>query len=428
MSEPPGLRRVLSLPATVFYGVGQILGAGIYSIIGAAAGEAGTALWWAFLVAAAVAFLTSLSYAELATAYPEAGAEYVYLRRAVPEVPAAAAVVGLIIVVAGVATASTVSLAFGGYLRLFLAIPVGAAAVGLLLLCTAVNIAGIRESSWTNIVFTLVEAAGLILVIAVGAGTPRFADVLLTPPHPGIFAAAALVFFAYLGFEDIANLADEMRSPARDLPRAILWSLGITSVLYLLVGIAAVALVSPDVLAASGSPLAAAVAAAAPRLAGVLGAVALFATANTALITLIVASRMLFGMARGGDLPGVLARVLPGRQTPWIAAIAALALAALLLPLGDVAMVGGVSSLGALIAFTSVNAALIVLRYRNPGLERPFVVPGRVGRLPLLPALGVAAAVGLGTQFPRAVYLLAAAAFGILSLAYLFRRLARGGR
>jgi amino acid transporter len=403
----PTLKRVLGLPALTFYGVGQILGAGIYSIIGAAAGKAGDAVWLSFLAAAAVAALTGLSYAELATAYPEAGAEYVYLRNAVPKAPWIAVAVGMTIVVAGTATAAAVALAFGGYLRYFVDLPVGLAAIGLLGACTLLGVAGIRESSAANVVFTLVEAGGLVLVIAAGIGSPSFGDALLVHPHPGVLSGAALVFFAYLGFEDLANLAEEARDPGRDLPKAILWSLGISTVLYLLVGLAVVALATPGQLAHSASPLASALMHVHPRLASVLGAVALFATANTALITLIVMSRMLLSMARSGALPRALARIIPGRQTPGLASVVTLALAVILVPIGDLEVVGGFSSLGLLLAFAAVNAALIILRYRQPALPRPFRVWGRIRGLPILPILGALAALGLATQFSPAVYALA---------------------
>lgn len=403
------LKRTLGLPALTFYGVGQILGAGIYSVIGAAAGEAGPAVWLSFLAAAVVALLTGLSYAELATAYPEAGAEYVYLRAAVPESRWVASSIGMIVVIAGAATAATVALAFAGYLRLAADIPMIPVALGVLVFCTALNIIGIRESSWANIAFTLVEGGGLVLVIAAGIGSPRFGEALVAPPHPGVLSGAALVFFAYLGFEEMANLAEEAMDPARHLPRAILLSLAVTTLLYLMVGLSVVALAAPEQLARSTSPLATAVEQARPRLAGILGGIALFATANTALITLIVTSRMVFGMARSSDPPGKLSRVMPRRQTPWVAALAVLGLAALLVPFGDLRIVAGLSSLGSLCAFAAVNVAVILLRYRRPRLRRPFHVPVRFRGFPILPAAGALTAVGLATQFPLRVYVAGAA-------------------
>lgn len=420
----PVLRRALGLPALTFFGVGQILGAGIYSIIGAAAGEAGEALWLSFLVAALVAFLTGLSYAELATALPEAGAEFVYMREALPGRPWVSTAVGIVIIAAGVGTAATVAIAFAGYLRSFTPVPAAVGAAALLAAATALNVAGIRESTWANIVFTVVETAGLIMVIAFGAGDPHFGEALLVRPHPGVLAGAALVFFAYLGFEDIANLAEESARPERDVPRAIVLSLAVTTLLYILVGLAAVALIAPEELEASASPLATAVGPGRPVAARALGAVALFATANTALITLIVTSRMMFGMARAGDLPPALSR-LTRRGTPWPAAFVALAGSLLLLPFGRVAFVGGLASLAALAAFTAVNFSLILLRRRRPDLVRPFRVPGQVRGIPVLPILGMAAASGLAAQLPRDVYAGAGAFVVLAAGGYAVRRVLR---
>jgi APA family basic amino acid/polyamine antiporter len=347
--DPPSSRelsRAVGLPALTFFGMGQILGAGIYSVIGAAAEPAGPALWLSFLIAAAVAFLSSLSYAELATAMPEAGAEFVYVGAALPTRPWAATAIGVVIIGAAIATAATVSIAFDGYLRSLVALPPGLAAAAVLVAATVLNFVGIRESTWANILFTLIEVGGLIVVIAVGIGAPGFGDALVTRPDAGVFVGAALVFFAYLGFEDIANLAEESRRPSRDLPRAIFLSLVITTVLYVLVGLAVVALAPAHELAQSRSPLVTALGPDRPYAGRALAAVALFATANTALITLIVTSRMVFGMARAGNAPSVFRRLTP-RGTPWAAALLALGLAALLVPFGRVAFVGGLSSLGA---------------------------------------------------------------------------------
>lgn len=326
------------------------------------------------------------------------------------------------IIASGAATAATVALAFGGYLQGFVPLPPVLAAGALLALFTLLNILGIRQSSWTNVVFTLVEAGGLVLVIVIGVMRPQFGAAILARPQPGVFAGAALVFFAYLGFEDIANLSEEARDPARDLPRAIFLSLGITTVLYILVSLASIALVPPQRLAASEAPLAAALAESAPVLAGVVGAVPLFATANTALITLIVGSRMLFAMARDGSLPGSLAHLLPRRQTPWIAAIAMLAGATLLLPFRNVAIVASLSSFGALIAFTTVHISLVVLRHRAGDHPRPFRVPLALGSIPILPVLGALSTLFLVLQFDPVVYLVGGVAFLAATALYAVRR------
>ena len=407
MSE---LHRSLGLGALTFYGIGVILGAGIYSILGEAAGIAGEALWWSFLVASLAALLTGLAYAELATMFPQAGAEYVYLREAWPAAEWLPGMLGWALVATGVATTATVALAFGGYAELFVPFPKWTIAAALVVAVAALNVIGVTEASWANIIFTLVESAGLIALIVVGAGDPNFGRTFMTAPHAGVLGGAAVIFFAYLGFEEIANLAEEARQPARDLPRAILIAVAVSTTLYVLVAAASVTLLAPAQLAASTSPLAEAMQEGAPRLAGALAAVALFATANTALIAMMAASRLLFAMARGGDAPCLLARTLAQRKTPAAAILLVVVGALLCLPLGGVGLVGSIASLLALVTFASVNAALVRLRFTHPETKRPFRVPWPVRRVPLPTALGLVVVVVLLTRFAPLVYGIAGAA------------------
>lgn len=408
-----GLRRSLGLGSLTFYGVGVILGAGIYSILGEAAGLAGEALWWSFLLASLAALLTGLSYAELATMFPQAGAEYVYLRAAWPKATWLPAMLGWVLVATGMATTATVSLAFAGYASRFAPLPLWQMAVAVVVAATALNVLGVNEASWANIVFTLVEAAGLMALIVVGARDPDVGHVWATPPHAGVLGGAALIFFAYLGFEEIANLAEEARQPARDLPRAILISVAVSTTLYVLVAVASVALLDPTRLAASASPLAEAMQAGAPRLAGALAGVALFATANTALITIMAASRLLFAMARGGDAPPLLARTLARRQTPALAILLVAVGTLVCLPLGGVGLVGSIASLLALVAFAAVNAAVVRLRFIHPEATRPFRVPLPLGRVPVPAVLGLGVVVFLLAGFAPLVYGIAGAALVI---------------
>jgi amino acid transporter len=402
--------------------VGVIIGAGVYSIIGTAAGLAQQSLWLSFVVGAFVALLTGFSYAEMTTSFPHAGAEYVYLRRALPKFDFAAFSVGVIILVGGGATASTVSVAFGGYLQQFADIPIGVSALILLAACTALNVWGLQESSWANIVFTTIEVSGLLLVIAAGFTRDDFAGPLLQKPPPGILPAAAILFFVYLGFEEIANLTEEVRHPARDLPRAIFWSIGITTLLYVLVSLSAIALASPDELSASQAPLALAISAAWPGAGKLLSAIALFATANTVLITLIATSRLAFSMGRDAEIPAIFANILPERGTPWVAVLLAFAMSAMLLPIGDVKILAELSSFSALLAFLAVNFSLIVLRYRLPHHTRPFRVPLSIGRLPLLPIAAILSIVLLLANFERQIYLIGTVALCVTVVIYVLRR------
>lgn len=416
------LKRTLGLGTLTLNGLGIILGAGIYSVIGAAAGLAGNALWLSFVLSGVVAALSALSYAELTTTYPSAGAEYVYVERAFPKRKWAAFAVGVLVVLTASATAGTVAIAFGGYLREFVELPAFLPAVALLVLCGVVNVVGVRQAAWTTVLFTLVEVAGLLLVIGVGLRTPELGRVLEITPTMGLFAAVSLVFFSFLGFENIANLAEEAKEPAKHLPKAILLSLGIATLLYALVAVAVVALLPSDELAASGAPLADAVATRSSRIAGALGGIALFATANTALASILVGSRVVYRMAKSKELPAPLASTWKARKTPWAATVAMTVFALCLVPLGKAEVVASLSSFAALIAFTATNVALIVLRKREPDRERPFRVPGSVRGVPVLPVLGALLSMALVVRLsPHAVGL----GVGIVALAVLGRTLLR---
>jgi basic amino acid/polyamine antiporter, APA family len=222
-----GLQRSLTLVQLVFYGVGTIVGAGIYSILGAASGVAGASVWVSLLLASITAFITALSYAELISAFPRAGAEYHFVRNAFPGARVAPFLAGYLIAFNSAATCATVALAFGGYLRVFLDIPAIVTAFGLLVACTVVNIAGIRQSTWIGIFLICVEVGGLLVLTAGGLvkGDPIAAIRLPDWPSEGIavLSATSLVFFIFIGFEDIANLARRPKSrvamcPARCSP------------------------------------------------------------------------------------------------------------------------------------------------------------------------------------------------------------------
>lgn len=403
MSE---LKRSLNLAMLVFYGTGMILGAGIYSIIGKAAVPAGETLWLSFLVAAVVVTLTALSYAELASMFPKAGAEFVYLAEAFPRHRWLGFTTGVAVVFAGAATAATVAIAFSNYLREFFPLPELSIAVTLLTVFTILALVGIRASTWANVVFTLVEASGLLVIIYLGFSSERFGDAMCATPHLGTLTGSALVVFSFFGFENIVNLADEAKQPIRDIPRAILLSLFISSALYLLVSFAALALADHHELSATEAPLMM-IANKTSRSCGVaLGIIALFSTANTALISMIGASRLLFGIAKTGALPAALTRVSRTSQSPWVASILIFVVAISFLPLGKIEVLASISSFATMFAYAAVNCAVIRLRYSKPDLARPFRLPGTVGRLPLVAAFGLVTAAIFLTQFEGIVYVI----------------------
>ncbi|MFM9108870.1 MAG: APC family permease [Chloroflexota bacterium] len=416
MSE---LRRTLGLRALVFQGVGIMLGAGIYTVIGPAAALAGDALWQAFALAGLAAALTAVSYAELAAMHPRAGAEYVYFREARPAARWLPGTAGWALAFAAVAGAAAVARAFAGYAAAFFPGDPGLVAAGLIAAATAVALAGMTWASRVNVLLTVIEAAGVAAAIAAGLGAPGMERVLAAAPHPGIAAAAGLVFFAYLGFEDLANLAEEARDPGRDLPRALFIAIAVTTALYILAAAAASALLAPDDLARSQAPLADAAAVRSPRLGDAIDAIALASTANTALIALVAASRLLFGMARGGSAPRRLAAASGAARTP-AAALAVCAAAAMAASLaGGLELLVSVASLLSLLAFAGVNAALVRLRFARAAAQRPFRAPLTAGRWPVTGVLGLAAALALALRFAPEVQALAATA---LVAGYLLQR------
>lgn len=387
------------------YGTGMILGAGIYTIIGKAVGIAGGSVWLSLVFAAIAAILAALSYAELSAMFPQVGGEYVYLRKAFPKLKWIANSGGLMMAFAGIATSSTVALAFAGYLQQFISFSPIFIAFLLLLFFTIINIIGIKESSWVNVLFTLIEVFGLILFIYFGVQSPNFGEAILSSPSLATISGSAIIIFAYFGFENMVNFVEETKNPEVTLPRAIFLSIGIATVLYVLVALAAVSLLPASELAQSNAPLADAVRPVSEKIAGVLGSIALFATANTVLISLITTSRILYGMARDHALPGFFAKLLVKRKTPWISAIFAFLIACALLPLNKVEVLASISSFVTMLAFMTVHTALVVLRFRDPKLKRPFRTPFAIGRVPILPVLGGILTITLLLQFETTVYM-----------------------
>lgn len=418
----PTLNRVLGLPMLTFYGTGMIMGAGIYTIIGKAAGIAGNSIWLSLVFAAIVAMLAGLSYAELAAMFPQVGGEYVYLRKAFPKNKWIANSGGLMMAFSGIATSSTVALAFAGYFQQFISVSTLFIALSILLVFTIINIVGIKESSWVNIIFTLVEVSGLVLFIYFGVQSSKFGEALLSAPSLSTVSASALIIFAYFGFENMVNFVEETKKPEKTLPRAILLSIGISTVLYVLVALAAVSLLSVGDLAQSKAPLADAIRPLSVKIAGVLGGIALFATANTVLISLATTSRILYGMGRDQVLPGCFAKLLKKRKTPWISAIFVFVFACALLPLNKVELLASISSFVTMIAFITVHAALVVLRFRDPKLNRPFRIPISIGKVPVLPILGGIATIFLLLRFETTVYLVGGGFFIVVVISQMLKK------
>ncbi len=429
--EPTELKRVMGPKLLLLFIVGDILGTGIYALTGQVANEVGGAVWAPFLVAFVIAIITAFSYLELVTKYPRAGGAATFVHRAF-SIHFITFIITFTVMCSGITSASTASRAFAE--NLFKGINVSTyleegvekvqpgtiliGAFAFILLVMAVNFRGVAESVKTNVVLTLIELTGLLLVIFVGIyAVLGFSDVEVEWSRITVFdsggeksafmavtAATAIAFFAMVGFEDSVNMAEETKEPSKVFPKIMLSGLLITGVIYLLVSITAVALVPVGDLAGAGStPLLLVVERGAPGLpiGDFYPFMAMFAVANSALINMMMASRLLYGMARQNVLPRPLGLVHKARQTPWVAIIFTTVLA-----LGLITLVPSVSNLGTVTAFlllavfAVVNVACLVLR-RDPVDHEHFRAPTA---LPVLGALTCLFMVGPWVSRPTEVY------------------------
>ena len=414
-SSPTSLRRVLGLVEVTAGGVGIIIGAGIYVLLGAATGLAGPVVWLAFLLAAALSVLTGLSYAELSSMFPSAAGEYEYTRHALPEW--VAFVVGWTMIMGLVVAAATVSIGFARYVGYFVAVDAPVAALGLLAVVSAIAMTGIKQSARLMVALSAVQVGGLLIVVLIGLPHVGDVNLLAGAGVGGVLGAAALVFFAFIGFDEVITLAEETRDPTRTVPRALLLALGLSATLYVAVAIAAVSVLGAAALAASTRPLADVMAhVLGHRGATVVAAIAVVTTTNTTLLALTAASRVLYGMARAGAMPRRFARVHARRGTPGPALLAVALVAAVFAALGNFAVIAAVTDFAVYVVFLAVNATVIVLRRTRPEIPRPFAVVGAVGGVPVLPILGFGSVVLMMTQL-QPIAIAIGTALGVVGLA-----------
>jgi len=402
VKKTPKLKRRVSLFGVTVYGVGNVLGAGIYALIGEVVGITGNLSWLAFVLASITGALTGLSYAELSAMYPKSAAEFVYTEEAF-KIRILSFLLGWIIIFSGILSAATVALGFANYLAALIGISsiiltIIFAAL-LIVILSLVNFIGIKASTWTNIIFTFIEAAGLILIIIIGIphfGSVNYLELPVGSSFTVVFSAVALIFFAYIGFEDIANIAEEVKNPTKNLPKAIIYSIVITTVLYCLTAISIVSILPYSEIADSPAPLNAVTTFILGPIGGIIMSfIALFATANTVLIMMIVTSRMMYGMARDKALPEGLSKISSKYRTPALAVLITMILTIIPLFLGDISIVANATVFGVLITFFLVNLSLIALRRKKPDLERPFKLKPNVGWIPIIALLGCIVCFGL---------------------------------
>jgi basic amino acid/polyamine antiporter, APA family len=386
VSEPaPALRRVLGTLLLVFYGLGVIIGAGIYVLVGSVVSVAGEAAPWSFVLAGVLAGLTGLCYAELAVRFPEAAGAAAYVKEAFGS-DRLSQLAGL--AVAAVVVVSTASIARGsvGYIQVFLAWPGAAIAGGVVVLSAAIACLGVRESVGLAAAMTLVEIGGLLLVVAAGwpalQALPERIGELMPALDAGALAGVAtgafLAFFAFIGFENLANMAEEARRPERSLPRAILISLGLSTLLYALVTAVTLLALPQEELAASSAPLLLVAEEAEWFSTDLFAAIALVAVANGVLIELVMLGRLLYGMARRGWLPAWLGEVHPRLRTPIPATLGGGAAVFVLTVAVPFLHLVALTSTITLLVFALVNLALWRLQRRQPrsaGFRVPRFIP-----------------------------------------------------
>jgi basic amino acid/polyamine antiporter, APA family len=442
VEDQPQLRRVMGPGLLLLFIVGDILGTGVYALTGDVAAEVGGAAWIPFLVAFLIATVTAFSYLELVTKYPQAAGAALYAHKAFG-VQFVTFLVAFVVMCSGITSASTASRFFAANFNTAFGLDwgkVGIVIVALLFMAmlAMVNLRGVGESVKLNVGLTIVEITGLLLVIMVGlwAFTGGGADVDFsrvvafdTATDKNVFmavtAATSLAFFAMVGFEDSVNMAEETKDPVKVFPKALLTGLSIAGIVYVIVAIIAVALVPVGTLEASDTPLVELVKVGAPNLPieDILPFISMFAVSNTALINMLMASRLIYGMARQRVLPPVLGSVHPTRRTPWVAIVFTTAIAFGLIfyvtafaNSSAISLLGGTTSLLLLAVFAVVNVAVLVLRRDVQEAGRHFKTPTA------LPVIGCVVSLYLVTPLsgrPAQQYVLAMILVGIGILLFL---------
>ncbi|MCW8963665.1 MAG: amino acid permease, partial [Gammaproteobacteria bacterium] len=376
----------IGLPLLLLYGLGNIIGAGIYVLIGKVSGEAAMYAPVAFLVASVVAGFSAFSYSEMSARYPLSAGEAVYIQEGF-HLTLLSRLSGLLIAFAGMISAATIAHGFYGYFSIFFQVPETVVIIGIILILGSLIMWGISQSVSVAALFTIVGIAGLLMIIWAGRDVlvdiPEKIDVLLPPVDlttwTGILLGSFLAFYAFIGFEDMVNVAEEVKKPRQTLPAAILLALVISTLIYSSVALVAVLALDQATLSTSTAPLADVLTATSDINPGIISIISMFAIVNGALVQMIMASRLFYGMAKKGWLWAGLAKVNPRTRTPVNATILVITIImvfALWLPLETLAR--GTSYL-VLVVFTMTNAALISIKRSQPAsegiLNNPMWVP-----------------------------------------------------
>lgn len=378
------LKRTLGLAEVSFFAAGVILGAGIYTVVGKAAGFGGNMLWLSFLIASVTALMTAFAYAELVALFPKAGGEFFYVKESINI--KIAYIVGIAVALSGIVAGATISVGFAGYFSQLLQFNQTITALGIIGIILFINAIGIRQSSITNIIFTIIEIGGLGFVIWSGWSKIGSVNYTELPPEGinGVLAAAALSFFAFTGFEDAVKLAEETKKPEKNVPRGLFIASAIVICLYMAVVIAAISTIPFEELAKSDSPLSTIVESRyGHNGALIIAVIALFSTSNSLLSNMLGASRITYGMAKENGIK-LLEKVSSKRGTPIPALILVALCTCAFSLIGKVETVALIANLFVLSTFVLVNVSVIYLRIKDPDRERPFKIPGNIKNIPVI--------------------------------------------
>jgi APA family basic amino acid/polyamine antiporter len=383
------LKRTLSLFEVTASGVGIILGAGIYALIGVASSYAGNSLWLSFLIAAIIATFTGLSYAELSSIFKGDSTEYEYTRKAFNR--KLALVIGIFVVFSGILSASTVAIGFSNYLNALTGLPILLFAMLLIIFLSLINFTGIKLTTKITIVATFLEVFGLLAIIVLGIKYWGSVNLLsFDYGLQGVLKATALVFFAYMGFESIVKLTEETKYPRKNIPKALILSVAITSIIYILTAISAISIMGHEKLSISTAPLAETASVPLGQIAFmVLAIIALFSTLNTVLLSLVTTSRITYGLAKEEAIPKRFGEVHNKTKTPWFSILIIGIISIILLLIRNIETIANAANITIFVTFAFVNASLLILRYKVPSNKIRFRAPLNIKRFSITAFLGM---------------------------------------
>lgn len=422
------LKRTVGPVLLFFFIVGDTLGAGIYTLLGTMSADVGGMLWLPLSLALVLALLTAGTYAEMITKYPRAGGAARYVQQAF-DIPYLTFAIGFMMLASGITTAALLANAFAGdYLSALADVPAAPVTIVFLLVLIAINLRGVRESLSANVVMTVIEVSGLVLVITVaaivfGSGDGDASRILTpSPDQPllaGAMAASIVAFFSFLGFEAAANMAEEVKDPTRSYPRALFGAIGTAGLVYLLIALGAAIVLDPSTIAESTGPLLEVIEASGLAIpTWLFSLIALVAIANGALLFMVMASRATYGLAEAGLLPEVFGRVAPERRTPWVAIVAVGAATIGMSFVGNIGQLADTTVLLLVLVFISTNVSCLVLKNTEVGHDH-FTVPR------IVPVLAILASFALLSQQAAESWLISGAYLVVGSVLFLIARISQ---